>query len=205
MKVNIFKKTIVYVAAVSTKVSQADFAYRLRAMAIPTIFSVPLRCELKKLCVKDEEALAHAVHSAASSLKKGHVIAVPTDTVYGIAGLAQNSEAVNRLYSIKNRNCSKPIAISVGDIDDLYRWSKVVVPKQILEDLLPGPVTVVFERSPELNPLLNPNTHLVGIRIPDHAFIRNLSRACGSPIALTSANKSSDQSTLSLDCLQEDF
>lgn len=73
------------------------------------------------------------------------------------------------------------------------------MPKQILEDLLPGPVTVVFERSPELNPLLNPNTNLVGIRIPDHAFIRNLSRACGSPIALTSANKSSDQSTLSLD------
>lgn len=55
MKANIFKNTIVCVAAVSTKVSQADFAYRLRAMAIPTIFSVPLRCELKKLCVKDEE------------------------------------------------------------------------------------------------------------------------------------------------------
>ena len=74
-----------------------------------------------------------------------------------------------------------------------------MAPRAVLEDLLPGPVTVVGERSGELNPLLNPGTNLVGIRIPDHTFIRRLAQACDSPLALTSANRSSAQSTLTLD------
>lgn len=65
--------------------------------------------------------LSFAVETAACSLQKGSVIAVPTDTIYGIAGLAQNSDSVNRIYNIKNRSYSKPVAISVGEIDDLYR------------------------------------------------------------------------------------
>ena len=58
---------------------------------------------------------------AVKSLKAGNVIAVPTDTIYGVAGLAQNSEAVDKLYQIKNRDYSKPVAISVADISDVYR------------------------------------------------------------------------------------
>lgn len=61
------------------------------------------------------------VSIAVDSLKLGNIIALPTDTIYGIAGLVQNSEAVNRLYSIKNRDCKKPIAISVADISDVYK------------------------------------------------------------------------------------
>ena len=79
----------------------------------------------------------------------------------------------------------------------------MVVSREVLDDLLPGPVTVVGERSAELNPLLNPGTSLVGIRIPDHTFIRRLAQACNSPLALTSANRSSAQSTLTLDVSDE--
>ena len=61
------------------------------------------------------------VSIAVDSLISGNIIALPTDTIYGIAGLAQNSEAVDRLYSIKNRDCKKPIAISVADISDVYK------------------------------------------------------------------------------------
>ena len=81
----------------------------------------------------------------------------------------------------------------------ITRWSKVTVAKQVLEDLLPGPVTVVFERSPELNPALNPHTHLVGIRIPGHKFMQDLAKECGSPIALTSANISGASSCLRIE------
>ena len=79
------------------------------------------------------------------------------------------------------------------------RWSKVAVSREVLEDLLPGPVTVVSKRTPELNPALNPGTELVGIRIPDHTFMRRLAQECGEPVALTSANRSAAQSTLTLD------
>ncbi len=68
----------------------------------------------------------------------------------------------------------------------------------LLGELLPGPVTVVFERTLQLNNELNPGTTLVGIRVPNHGFVRDLSRACGEPLALTSANPSAAGSTLSV-------
>lgn len=68
--------------------------------------------------------------------------------------------------------------------------------KHILEALFPGQLTAVFTRKEALNPNLNPGTSLIGIRIPDHYFVRELVRCCQSPIALTSANKSGQKSTL---------
>ena len=61
------------------------------------------------------------VHEAIDSLKNHKVIAIPTDTIYGIATLAQSKEAVEKLYEIKNRDYCKPISICVGDVDDVYR------------------------------------------------------------------------------------
>ncbi|KAJ8340871.1 hypothetical protein SKAU_G00331620 [Synaphobranchus kaupii] len=126
-----------------------------------------------------------------AALKEGRVAAVPTDTVYGLAALAQNSDAIKRVYEIKGRNGQKPLAICVGEVEDIYKFCKVTVPEALLRDLLPGPVTLVLERSEALNSDLNPFTPLVGVRIPDHAFIRQLSQMCGEPLALTSANISS--------------
>lgn len=148
-------------------------------------------------CVSE---LREQIQTACDSLLNGQIIAVPTDTIYGIAGLAQNTDAVNRLYNIKQRDLSKPIAISVAEVDDIYKWSKVLVPRGLLCDLLPGPVTVVMERTTNLNPDLNNGTNLVGVRIPDHPFIIELARKCRGPLALTSANVSSQKSTL---CIQE--
>ncbi|XP_059177671.1 threonylcarbamoyl-AMP synthase-like [Physella acuta] len=139
------------------------------------------------------------IQRSTACLLSGGVVAVPTDTIYGIAGLAQNVDAVNRIYEIKKRNFQNPVAISVATIDDIYRWGKVNIPKQILTELLPGPVTVVFERSPDLNPLLNPNTNLVGIRIPKNDFMQELVKQCNGPIALTSANISGAKSCLEIE------
>lgn len=55
-------------------------------------------------------------------LMEGHVVAVPTDTIYGLACLAQNSEAIRKIYDIKGRNQQKPLAICVGQIQDIYKW-----------------------------------------------------------------------------------
>ena len=61
------------------------------------------------------------VQQAAECLLNGHIISVPTDTVYGIAGLAQNSDAISSIYDIKKRNLKNPIAISVGCVEDFYK------------------------------------------------------------------------------------
>ncbi|XP_051576619.1 threonylcarbamoyl-AMP synthase-like [Myxocyprinus asiaticus] len=141
---------------------------------------------------------ADILNSTVQALKAGQVVAVPTDTIYGLACVAQNSDAIRRVYDIKGRSGDKPLAICVGEIQDIYRFCKVSVKEELLRDLLPGPVTLVLERSATLNGDLNPFTKLIGVRIPDHLFMRRLCQMCSEPLALTSANVSAHNSTLAV-------
>lgn len=124
------------------------------------------------------------------------VVALPTDTLYGLACCAQNSGAIKKLYQIKARDQGKPVAICVSHLHQVSKYSEVTVSDELLGQLLPGPVTLVFHRSKLLNPDLNPGTSLVGVRIPDSWFIRQLVDQLGQPLALTSANLSGAPSTL---------
>ena len=142
---------------------------------------------------------AAVVRRAAEYLKGDNVIAVPTDTLYGLACLSQSSEALRKLYEIKARDQSKPVAICVPKPEDISLWGRLTVTASLLDELLPGPVTLVFERSERLNPNLNPGTRLVGVRVPDSPFIRQLTELCSEPLALTSANISGAQSTLAVE------
>lgn len=146
-----------------------------------------------------QESLEYHAKVAAEFLNKGEVIATPTDTIYGIASLANNLKAIRKLYEIKGRDSSKPVSICVAEIEDVYNWGQVTIPKELLQALLPGPVTLCFKRQPQLNPELNPDSELVGIRIPDYPFIRAVCRETKLPLALTSANRSNGKSTLSID------
>ena len=143
----------------------------------------------------NKDNLRTAAQLAAGILDKGGVIATPTDTIYGLAANVQNKEAVRALYNIKGRDFNKPIAICISEVADVHRWAQVDPRSQdLLKALFPGPVTLLFERSRELNRDFNPNTNVVGVRIPDHSFIREVCRNIGEPLALTSANKSSQPS-----------
>ncbi|CAM4705058.1 unnamed protein product [Leuciscus chuanchicus] len=148
------------------------------------------------LTSQQRECVLEALRSTSAALRSGQVVALPTDTIYGLACVAQNSSAVRRVYDIKGRNGDKPLAICVGEIQDIYRFCKVSVKEDLLSDLLPGPVTLVLERSDTLNADLNPFTKLIGVRIPDHPFMRRLCQMCGEPLALTSANVSAHTSTV---------
>lgn len=138
-------------------------------------------------------------HAAVNMLQAGKIIALPTDTIYGIAALAQHVSAVQNIYKIKGRDPRKPVAICVGDISDIPRWGKITFSRKLLTELFPGQVTVVLERQPALNSSLNPGVPLVGIRIPDDMFIRTVAHNSGGPLALTSANISSSTSTLAVE------
>ncbi|XP_077193377.1 threonylcarbamoyl-AMP synthase [Paroedura picta] len=144
-----------------------------------------------------------ALSAAAAALGQGGLVAVPTDTVYGVACLAQDSRALRAVYRLKGRDGAKPLAICLADVAQVHRYCKVAVPDQLLHDLLPGPVTLVLERSQALNPDLNPFTPLVGVRVPSHWFVRELARVCATPLALTSANISAQASSLAVTEFQE--
>lgn len=142
-----------------------------------------------------------AVHLAAEMLKAGHVIALPTDTIYGLACSANNPEAIKELYNIKGRNEEKPVAICVSDYGDLRHWGEADhLPTELIKKLLPGAVTIVVNKSKHLNnPYLNPGVQKIGIRIPNFNFIRDVCRVFNQPMALTSANRSSEKSTLQIE------
>lgn len=140
-----------------------------------------------------------ALKLAEQCLHLGQVIALPTDTVYGLACDANNEEAIQRLYEIKGRDEHKPVAICVNNIAALRRYGQAShLSNELLTRLLPGPLTIIVERSPQLsNRFLNPSTTKIGIRIPDYKFMRDLCATWHEqPLALTSANRSSAPSSL---------
>lgn len=147
----------------------------------------------------------NAVKIAADHLCRGNVIALPTDTVYGVACSANDLKAIQKLYELKDRDADKPVAICVSSIEQLRHYGNAThLPTNLLRQLLPGAVTVVLNKSPNLNnPYLNPGIAKIGIRIPDYEFIQNVSAAFVAPIALTSANKSGDKSTLEVNEFSE--
>lgn len=136
-----------------------------------------------------------AVELAAKLLKNESLVALPTDTIYGFACSANCPVAISKLYKVKRRNLSKPLAICLSSVNDIYKWCNVTVPLQLLEKLLPGQVTVIFERSSSLNCSINPEHSLIGVRVPGCQFIRSVVEKLGHPIALTSANVSDEKST----------
>ncbi|KAK4255078.1 hypothetical protein QN277_008123 [Acacia crassicarpa] len=136
---------------------------------------------------------------AVGALKAGKVIAVPTDTLYGFACDACSLEAVNRIYEIKGRKHTSPLAICVGDVSDIERFAMTdYLPHGLLDSLLPGPVTVVLNRgeSSILERSLNPGLHSIAVRVPDSNFIRAIARCSGTALALTSANLSGQSSSV---------
>lgn len=152
----------------------------------------------KTIVIRSSEA--NALEIAALELTKNNVIALPTDTVYGLACSAISHKAIKRLYDIKGREETKPVAICVATLTDLRIYGEANhLPEDLLHELLPGAVTIVLNRTKHLNnPYLNKCVVKIGIRIPDSDFIHNLSTLFKLPIALTSANKSSEKSTLSI-------
>lgn len=143
-----------------------------------------------------------AVEAAERFILEGSVIALPTDTVYGLACDASNACSVKKLYEIKARDDSKPVAICVADLKGFRYWGKAEhLSDDLLNILFPGPVTIVVEKSENLdNPYLNAGITKIGIRIPKFPFIQNLCQKLNNrPLALTSANRSSEPSSLEID------
>lgn len=140
----------------------------------------------------------HAIDLAAEQMRRGGVIALPTDTVYGLACSANDPYAIQKLYDIKGRDEQKPVAVCVSSIAQLKHYSQAAhLSDRLLTRLLPGAVTIILNKSEHLNnPFLNNGIHKIGLRIPDYEFIQKVSTKFVEPIALTSANKSGTNSTL---------
>ena len=136
---------------------------------------VPAAVSASASAGKVRPANASNAKVAARYLRNEGVIAVPTDTIYGLAAHAGRDGGVKRLWEIKGRPSDLPIGIAVHEVAAIGKYARVEhVPDGLLEALLPGPVTVVLPRHEEsaLAPSLNPGRTNVGVRVPEDDFLR---------------------------------
>jgi len=127
-------------------------------------------------------------------LQAGGVIAIPTDTVYGIACLVNKRESIQRLYTIKGRELIKAIPVLIGTLEQISNITASFPSSayKLSQHFWPGALTLVMNKHPDL-PFELTSYPTVGIRMPDHNWLRSLMQSCG-PLAATSANISGQPS-----------
>lgn len=142
------------------------------------------------------ELFRQAVERAAALLRAGEVVAVPTETVYGLAALATHAAAVRRIFEVKNRPAGNPIIVHVAS-RALARACVTEWPPAadaLTRAFWPGPLTLVLPRAPDIPDVVTAGGETVGIRWPSHPFMQALIRECGAALAAPSANISNQLS-----------
>ncbi len=142
--------------------------------------------ETNILYIDPEHIDQQQIETAASAIKENKVIAFPTETVYGLGCSTESEAAVQKLFEIKKRSRSKPLAICLKSVDDLqtYRPELSPVADKIIESFLPGPLTVILRCE---------SGRILGFRVPDYEITCRLIQEVGGPLFSTSANISGDK------------
>jgi len=128
-----------------------------------------------------------------SAIEAGGVVAIPTDTVYGLIADAANEEAIQKIFELKKRSPEKALGIFVSSIPMLEEYAQM--PPEYydgLSKLWPGPITAILKSKNILPAILHQKTPNIGVRIPDNAFLLEVIRRIGRPLVQTSANVSDE-------------
>ena len=130
------------------------------------------------------------ISQAKAFLEAGELVAVPTETVYGLAGNARNTEAVLSIFRVKNRPAFDPLIVHTHSFDALGQWVREIPEKARLlgQRLTPGPITFLLPRTAAIPDLVTSGLDTVGIRIPNHPLTLELLKTLDFPLAAPSAN-----------------
>jgi L-threonylcarbamoyladenylate synthase len=139
-----------------------------------------------------QDTLRSAIQEAAKVILSGGVVAVPTESFYGLAVHALDEKAVERLFAVKERREDKPVLILIASTETLESYVTEVSDKawKIIERFWPGGLTLVFQAKPILPDLLTAGTGKIGVRLSSHPIPGELARMLGGAITGTSANRS---------------
>ena len=153
------------------------------------------------------EPLSAVARQAAVVLAAGGIVAVPTDTVYGLAARADDDRAVARLFVVKQRRDDNPLPILIADESALERAASDVpeAARRLAQRFWPGPLTIVLPKSHAVSDLVSAGRPTVGVRVPDHPVARAVLAACDFLVAVTSANLSALDPAREADEVRRDF
>ena len=138
---------------------------------------------------------ADTIRDAAIALKAGHLVAFPTETVYGLGADARNADAVKRIYQAKGRPADHPLIVHISSINQVEKWAAEVPDYAIAlaRKFWPGPMTLIFKRSEIAQDFITGGQNTVGLRIPSDplalALISEFEKISDSAIAAPSANR----------------
>jgi L-threonylcarbamoyladenylate synthase len=138
---------------------------------------------------------ADAITRAAQQLKAGSLVALPTETVYGLGADATNAAAVARIYEAKGRPADHPLIVHLSEMADISEWAEEIPEYAIAlaRKYWPGPMTLIFTRSSLAQNFITGGQESVGIRVPDHvvalALLTEFKKLGGKGIAAPSANR----------------
>src|SRR6266849_2954888 len=137
-----------------------------------------------------------AVRQAAELLRAGEVVALPTETVYGLAANALDARAVERIFAVKGRPAHNPVIVHVASVEMARRCTAAWPPvaESLARAFWPGPLTQVLPRAEDIPLGVTAGGQTVGVRWPSHPFIQAVIRQCGFPLAAPSANLSNQLS-----------
>jgi len=151
--------------------------------------------------LQNAEDWRDVVHCAVQTLAEGGVVALPTETVYGLAASALDEDAVGRLLAMKGRTAAKPLTLAIKSADEARDYAPDLCPmgRRLARRCWPGPVTLVVDDShpeslvrqlpPSVRQAVSPEQS-IGLRVPGHPMILAVLRMLAGPLTLTSANRS---------------
>lgn len=131
------------------------------------------------------------VDAAAAVLRSGGLVGLPTETVYGLAALATDADAVRRVFAAKGRPADHPLIVHLPDASHLDRWAAEVPDscRRLVDALWPGPLTVVLQAGPSVLPEVTGGRPTVALRVPDHPVALAVLRLVDDGLAAPSANR----------------
>jgi L-threonylcarbamoyladenylate synthase len=131
------------------------------------------------------------VRRAAEILRRGGLVAFPTETVYGLGADASSAEAIARLYRVKRRPAEHPVIVHFGSAEEAFTWSRDIpaAARVLAAKFWPGPLTLVLQRSEKAKDFITGAQDTVGLRVPSHPVAQELLRLFGNAVAAPSANR----------------
>ena len=154
---------------------------------------------------------AGAILNAAKALKDGHLVAFPTETVYGLGADATNEQAVSRIYSVKGRPTDHPLIVHISSINKLEDWATDIPDYAIklAKEFWPGPMTLILPRADLAKDYITGGQNNVGLRVPDQpialALLRKFEELGGQGVAAPSANRFGAVSPTTADAVDEEL
>jgi L-threonylcarbamoyladenylate synthase len=144
---------------------------------------------------------------AVSVLRKGGLVAIPTETVYGLAADARNPEALRKIFLAKGRPIDHPLIVHLAEPAELSLWASNIsdTAKRLAQAFWPGPLTLILQKASGISDLVTGRQDTIGIRIPHHPVALALLNAFGSGVAAPSANRFGRISPTTADAVREEL